>query len=84
MNILKVMSGLGLTSGIKAKLLKMGVSEQDMAGVDFNNMQSLNEFAERIVPKLIKSHPQMAQQIKESGWLDSQKQQEVNTVIDAI
>ncbi len=84
MNILKVMSGLGLTSGIKATLLKMGVSEQDMAGVDFNNMQSLNEFAERIVPKLIKSHPQTAQKIKESGWLDSQKQQEVNTVIDGL
>ena len=55
-----------------------------MEGVDFNNMQSLNSFAERIVPKLLKSHPQTAQKIKESGWLDSQKQQEVNNIIDSI
>ena len=78
------MSGLGLTGSIKAKLLKMGISEKDMEGVDFGNMQSLNQFAERVVPKLIRSNPQAVQQIKNSGWLDPAKQQEVNNVIDAI
>lgn len=78
------MSSWGMWGAIKAHLQKIGVSEKDMEGVDFNNMQSLNSFAERIVPKLLKSHPQVAKQIKESGWLDSQKQQEVNNVIDSL
>lgn len=84
MNILGIMSGLGLTGSLKAKLLKMWVTEKDMEGVDFNSMDSLNKFAERIVPKLIRGNPQAVEQIKNSGWLDPAKQQEVNTVIDSI
>ena len=82
MNILNVMSWLWLTWSIKAKLLKMWIPESEMEWVDFSNMNSLNQFAERIVPRLLRSNPSVAQQIKDSWWLQGQAKQDVETVIN--
>ena len=54
MNILNVMSWLWLVGSIKAKLLKMWIPKSEIEWVDFNNMNSLNEFAKKIVPNLLK------------------------------
>lgn len=60
----------------------MGVSEQDMEGVDFTNMDSLNKFAERIVPKLLQNNPKAKEQIKGCTWLEGATKQNVAEVID--
>ena len=82
MNILNVMSWLWLVGSIKAKLLKMWIPESEMKWVDFNNMNSLNEFAKKIVPNLLKKNPDFAQQIKESWRLQGQTKKEVDSIID--
>lgn len=82
MDILKVMQWLWLTSSMKQKLINMGIPAKDLEGIDFNNMNSLNQLWAKIMPWLLKKNPQMAKQIKESWWLDAQTQQEVNNAID--
>lgn len=82
MNILNFMSSWWMIWSMKAKLQKMWVSEADMQWVDFTNMASLNQFAERIVPNLLKKNPQMAKMIKDSGWLQWDTKQAVDNVID--
>ena len=78
------MAWLGLTWSLKTKLLKMGVSEQDMEGVDFWNIDSLNKFAERIVPKLLRNNPRAKEQIKGCNWLEGATKQNVTEVIDSL
>lgn len=82
MNVLEVMRWLWMIGWMKAKLQKMWISEAEMEWVDFNNLQSLNAFAERIVPKLLKSNPRVKEQIKGCSRLEGQTKQEVNNVID--
>lgn len=82
MNILEVMRWLWMIGGMKAKLQKMWISEAEMEGVDFTNIQSLNAFAERIVPKLLRNNPKAKEQIKWCSWLEGQTKQDVGTVID--
>jgi hypothetical protein len=84
MNIIDVMKGLNFTSALKEKLIRMWVPEKEMAWVDFNSMDSLNKFAERIVPMLLKNNPRAKEQIKWSSWLSWQEKQEVCEVIDSI
>ena len=82
MNVLEVMRWLWLIGWMKAKLLKMWVPESDMEWVDFTNMQSLNAFAEKIVPKLLRNNPRAKEQIKGCSRLEGQTKQDVNNVID--
>jgi len=84
MNMIDVMKSLNFTSALKEKLIKMWVPEKEMAWVDFNSMDSLNKFAERIVPMLLKNNPRAKEQIKWSSWLSWQEKQEVCEVIDSI
>ena len=54
-----------------------------MQGIDFNNINDLNRLAEKIVPNLLKSNPNIANLIKQnSSVLGSEKQKEVCEVID--
>ena len=56
-----------------------------MQGIDFNNINDLNILAEKIVPKLIKANPNVANLIKQnSSMLGKEKQAEVVEVIDAM
>lgn len=54
-----------------------------MQGIDFNNMNDLNRLAEKIVPNLLKSNPNIANLIKQnSSMLGEEKSKEVCEVID--
>jgi hypothetical protein len=52
--------------------------------VDFNNLNDLNALAERIMPGIIKSNPNVANMIKQNANLVGDKQKDVVEVIDAI
>lgn len=84
MNIRWVMSWMWMLAWLREKLLKAGVSAKDLQGVDFSNKDSLNKLAQKIVPWLLKNNPQIAQQIKDSGWLDWKAKEEVAEIVDSI
>ena len=68
---------------LRQRLLSMGISPNDMQGIDFNNMNDLNRLAEKIVPNMLKSNPNIANLIKQnSSMLGSEKSKEVCEVID--
>ena len=68
---------------LRQKLIQIGISPNDMQWVDFNNVNDLNKLAEKIVPNLIKSNPNIANLIKQnSSMLGAEKQKEVCEVID--
>lgn len=67
---------------IKNKLQSMGISTD---GINFNDMNSLNDFAKNILPGLLKDNPQAKEMIKQNmGNLDKETQDEVVKVIDGI
>lgn len=84
MNIWWVMSWMWMLAWLREKLLKAGVSAKDLQGVDFSNKDSLNKLAQKIVPWLLKNNPQIAQQIKDSGWLDWKAKEDVAEIVDSI
>ena len=84
MNVWGFMKSMWMLSSIREKLIKAWVSEKDLQGVRFDDPDSLNALAQKIMPWLLKNNPQTAQQIKESGLLDWQTKQEVAQVIDSI
>lgn len=68
---------------LRQKLIQVGISPNDMQGIDFNNINDLNRLAERIVPNLLKSNPNIANLIKQnSSMLGAEKSKEVCEVID--
>lgn len=68
---------------LRQKLIQVGISPNDMQGIDFNNMNDLNRLAEKIVPNLLKSNPNIANLIKQnSSMLGAEKSKEVCDVID--
>ena len=78
------MKSMGMLSSIREKLIKNGISAKDLEWVKFDDPESLNKLAEKIMPWLLKNNPQVAQQIKESGLLQWQTKQDVVEVIDSI
>ena len=69
---------------LKSRLIALGVEPHKLEGVDFNNMDQLNQLAEQIVPWLIKSNPNIANLIKQNANLVWDKKNEVVEVIDKI
>jgi len=70
---------------LKSRLLAMGIEPHKLEWVDFNDINQLNMLAEKIVPDLIKSNPNVANLIKQnSSMLGADKQKEVVEVIDKI
>lgn len=69
---------------LRQKLLAVWVDPNDMQGVDFNNIGDLNKLAEKIVPKMLKSNPNIANLIKQnsSSIIWSEKAKEVCEVIN--
>lgn len=68
---------------LRQKLIQVGISPNDMQGIDFNNINDLNKLAEKIVPNLLKSNPNIANLIKQnSSMLGAEKSKEVCEVID--
>lgn len=67
---------------LQSKLQQMGVNTQ---WVNFNDMNSINDFASKILPWMIKNNPQMKEIIKQNLWnLDKDKQEEVMNTINSI
>lgn len=50
---------------IQDKLTQLWVSQQDLQWVNFNDPNSVNELAKKIMPGLLKSNPAVANQIKQ-------------------
>ena len=68
---------------LRQKLIQAGISPNDMQGIDFNNINDLNKLAEKIVPNMLKSNPNIANLIKQnSSMLGEEKSKEVCEVID--
>ena len=68
---------------LKQKLLAAGISPNDIQWVDFNNINDLNSLAEKIMPNIIKSNPNIANMIKQNAsMLGADKQKEVTEIID--
>lgn len=68
---------------LRQKLLQAWISPNDLQWIDFNNINDLNKLAEKIVPWMIKSNPNIANLIKQnSSVLGAEKQKEVCEVID--
>ena len=84
MNIWNVMRGMGMLSSIREKLIKAWVNANELQWVDFTDPDSLNKLAQKIMPNLLRNNPQIAQQIKQSWWLDTETKEKVSEVIDAI
>jgi len=84
MNIWGVMNWMWMLAGLREKLLKVGISPKDLEGVDFSSKESLNKLAQKIVPKLLRENPDVAKQIKESGWLEGKTKEEVVEIVDNI
>lgn len=70
---------------LKQALLKAWVEPHKLEGVDFNNMEQLNQLAGQLLPDLFKSNPQAVELIKQrSSMFGSEKQKEIVDVIDNI
>jgi len=68
---------------LRQKLIQMWISPNDIQWVDFNNISDLNKLAEKIVPNMLKSNPNIANLIKQnSSMLGAEKSKEVCEVID--
>ena len=82
MDFMNYMNGLK-GDFLRQKLLQVGISPNDLQWVDFNNMNDLNKLAEKIVPNMLKSNPNIANMIKQNAsMLWTEKQKEVCEVID--
>lgn len=67
---------------IKNRLQSMGI---DTNGVNFNDMNSLNDFAKNILPGLLTSNPQAKEMIKQNAWnFGNEVKDKVVEVIDNI
>ena len=70
---------------LKTALLKAWVEPHKLEGVDFNNMDQLNQLAGQLLPDLFKSNPQAANLIKQrSAMFGKENQEEIVKVIDNI
>ena len=69
----------------KMALLKAWIEPHKLEGVDFNNMDQLNQLAGQLLPDLFKSNPQAADLIKQrSAMFGKEKQDEIVKVIDGM
>lgn len=70
---------------LKNVLLNKWVDPHQLEWVDFNDMEQVNKFAEKLVPQLLKNNPFMANILKQnSSMLGAEKQKEVVDTINSI
>ena len=84
-NLLWMLMGMWNFSGIKDKLLQLWIPSETLNGVNFNNIQSLNELAQKVMPWLLANNKELANKIKGMSymlWVD--KQREIWEVIDKL
>ena len=67
MNLMSLLQMLNAFGWIKNKLIQIWVNPSDLQNVNFNDPASLNDLAAKIMPNLLKSRPDIAQQIKQQA-----------------
>ena len=67
MNLMSLLQMLNAFGWINNKLIKLWVNPSDLQNVNFNDPASLNDLAAKIMPNLLKSRPDIAQQIKQQA-----------------
>ena len=67
MNFMNLLQMFNAFWWLQNKLIQLWVNSQDLQWVNFNDPASLNELAAKIMPWLLKSTPQTAQQIKQQA-----------------
>jgi len=72
--------GMFLGGMLQNKLQQMGIPTQ---WVNFSDMNSLNDFAQKILPTLLKNNPQAKEMIKQNAQNMDQKE-EIVKIIDSI
>ena len=84
-NLLRMLMGMWNFSWIKDKLLQLWVPPETLQWVDFNNINSLNALAQKIMPWLLANNKELVNKIKGmSSMLWAEKQKEVKEVIDMM
>lgn len=83
MNFFTFLSGLKWDF-LKNIVLKSGIPPKEIEWVDFNDINSINAFAERIWPSIIKANPTIANMIKQNSSMLGEKQKDVVEVIDSL
>jgi hypothetical protein len=84
-NLLYLLMGMWDFSGIKNKLLELWVPPETLEDVNFNNIQSLNALAQKIMPWLLANNRQLVGKIKSmSSMLWAEKQKEIWSIIDYL
>lgn len=80
------MDFLGTLKGdfLKSRLIAMGIEPYKLEGVDFNNMEQLNQLAEKIMPEIIKNNPNVRNLLRQNSNLAGDKQKEVVDIIDKL
>lgn len=69
---------------LKNKLLSAGIEPYKLEWVDFNNMEQLNQLAEKLMPEIIKNNPNLKNLLRQNSNLAGDKQKEVVEVIDKL
>ena len=69
---------------LKNKLLSMGIEPHKLEWVDFNDMEQLNQLAEKIMPEIIKNNPNIRNLLRQNSNLAGDKQKEVVDIIDKV
>lgn len=73
------MIGMFLWSMLQNKLQQMWINTQ---GVNFQDMNSINDFASKILPWMLKNNPQMQEYIKNN--VPQEKKEEVVKIINNL
>lgn len=82
MNINMILQMLNTFGWIKDKLTQLWVDPKELQNVNFNDPNSLNNLAQKIMPGLLKSNPWAAAKIKEmAGQVAPDK---VNDIVQII
>ena len=83
MDIRSFMNGLKWDF-LKNRLLSMWIESYKLEWVDFNDIEQLNKLAEKIMPEIIKSNPNVRNLLRQNSNLAGDKQKEVVDVIDKV
>lgn len=83
MNIFDFMNGLK-GDFLRQKLISAWIEPHKLEGVDFNDMEQLNQLAEKIMPDIIRNNPNLKNLLRQNSNLVGDKQKEVVEVIDKV
>lgn len=68
---------------LQSKLQQMGIPTQ---WVNFRNFEEVNQFAQQILPQLLKNNPQAKQMIKNNmgDFLSKEQKEEIVKIVDSF